>query len=103
MAFKVTPRSKVSEFLELYRTSGLSQQKFSDEYGLKKSTLVYWLKRERAESESHSGFVRLTPSAQGPEKTSSNKLIIDLPTGARVTWSGTDIPSSLLSLLDKAT
>lgn len=48
-----------------YRESGLSQKDFCERRGVSRSTLSYWLKKERQQSESQA-LVEIAPQAEGP-------------------------------------
>lgn len=46
-----------------YRESGLSQKEFCERRGVSRSTLSYWLKKERRKSESQA-LVQIAPQAE---------------------------------------
>jgi len=98
MAAPQLSREKVSEILNDYRSSGLTQQQFCDSHNLRKSTFTFWLTRERKESSN--GFVRLNSSRSSSSHSGSN-LVVDLPDGSRISWRGKGIPQDLLVFLEK--
>ena len=60
-----TRNDRAFEICREYRESGLTQKDFCERRGVSRSTLSYWLKKERQQSESQA-LVQIAPQAEAP-------------------------------------
>lgn len=91
-------RSKAArmEHLQAWRSSGLSKVAYCQSHGIKYPTFMSWFKLEGSTPMvEHGQFLEIKPS------TFARPLIIELPNGVRLHWSG-ELDATLLELLSHA-
>lgn len=104
MHTRIRSKEEVEKILFEYHRSKQSRQEFCRQRNINLGTFQWWLKRYKAsisKSSETEAFIRLDPSKNDPtlKKSPESELVIDLQSGTRIRWRGTEIPSSVFGLI----
>lgn len=98
---QATSREEAERIISEYKSSGLTRQQFCTSHNIKVGTFHWWMKRHNdAQTVKPSTFVQVAPQTKSLSAGAESDLTIDLPSGARLKWRGTVLPSPLSALLE---
>ena len=78
-------REEVDQLLQSYDSSGLTQARFAEKHGIRKTTLQYWLRRRRIESRRANPHPAVSPvTLRQPIQDPQDRIEVSLTNGRTV-------------------
>ena len=98
-------KEDVEQILRDFENSGKTQKEFCQEHSIPLGTLNWWLKRKRKEIKTTTPstpkpFIQVKPSPSHTAFTSNPVLLLDFPSGIRLSWFSNEFSSSQFSFIE---